>query len=203
MQWVLGKLKGIVLIRWSILAIIIFGLWGPPIFRAEQITSIELIQGGLDQAALIQMIPLVMSAAISFIFVLLILQQGAVRTKYMKGPGSIFFGFGCLALASAIYSAFPLYTIYKSSILITSLLLVLVYFTYLYRKWYDLFILLIMFNFLAVFNNLIFLFIDPKSVRLHSRLIGGKFFIPDFGEAIFIFCLIHSNVHHLVRCLSS
>lgn len=168
-------------VRICLLATIVLGLWGFPSVRTTQVSSIELIQGKLDQSALQQMIPFFIAGVFIYIFVLNLLRKKTIRIEYIKGLGYIYMGFGCFALFSMLISYFPLYTAYKASIFLISFGIIFIYFSYYSIKWYDLFLLVIIYNFIVAINNILFFFIDPKSVSMGNRLIGGMFFNPDFG----------------------
>lgn len=201
-------LKGRQLVRNFLLATIVLGLWGPPGFRTAPVSSIELIRGGLDQSALMQMTPFFIAAGLIYVFILNLMQKGTIRTEYIKGLGNIYMGFGCFALFSTLISVFPMYTVYKASILLISFAVVFVYFTYYGRNWYDLWLLFIIYNCIIAFNNLLFFFIDPDSVSMGTRLIGGKFFLRDFGGAGALLLLLgfamlmFSNLRFLKNILS-
>jgi len=182
---------------WIILLLIF--LWGPPIFQNDQIsvsyTTINVNTKGL----LIGLAVSCLGILIGYFVCLKLILYKKFYTKLLENKIFLcYFLLSILFILSSAYANYRIYSVYKSLGNIAIFFILFNYIFFYQKKWYELFLLILIFYILNGFHNIIFDLINSKEVTMGNidggRLIGGNYFVKDYGFAGYLIYLMGMSI---------
>lgn len=189
--------------RYLLILALILTMWGPPIstFRdTSQATDIAAsARMEFDTMAKFEIFYwfVIQFIFVLFVFKRILIQSRIFRTDIIKQALLCYLGFAILAMLSSLYSHYPLFTIYRSGQLLTTILVIVALYTEYSDKPFHavnlICTLIFAFAFINLLSNISGYLLNPESVGKYTgvygmqpriyRLLGGLIFERDFGFA--------------------